>query len=350
MRFRNRAAAWWIQLKTTRACLGKPKIMSWDKLKSKLKKTFLPYNYDQLMFQRLHHIRQGSRSVAEYSQEFFLLLTRVDIQDSELQLALTIESQTKSNYSWSASRTTRPTQHQQSTNLTDDSLPQQAETALVPVTDKKVTRTSSLRCFACGEIGHRQANCPKRNRRGLLLDAAGNDVEVIYDEEITETLEETEDLVADTGPCLMMRRVCLAPRHIDDNPQRHNLLHSKCTIAGKVCKFIIDSESSENVVAEDVVNKLNLTTEIHLYPYKLAWLDKKTDLTITRRTLISYSVGGTFQDQIYCDIAPMDACHLLLGRPWLFDHRVKHDSYRNTYSFRFNDKNFTLQPSLPEKQ
>ena len=174
MRFRNRAAAWWIQLKTTRARLGKPKIMSWDKLKSKLKKTFLPYNYDQLMFQRLHHIRQGTRSVAEYSQEFFLLLTRVDIQDSERQLvarftaglrqqiqhtinlfnpltlseahqqALTIESQTKSNYSWSASRTTRPIQQPQSTNLADDSLPQQAKTALVPLTDKTTTRPSSL--------------------------------------------------------------------------------------------------------------------------------------------------------------------------------------------------------------
>ena len=58
MRFRNRAAAWWTQLKATRARLGKPKIVSWDKLKSKLKKTFLPYNYDQTMFQRLHNIRQ----------------------------------------------------------------------------------------------------------------------------------------------------------------------------------------------------------------------------------------------------------------------------------------------------
>ncbi|CAA7027453.1 unnamed protein product [Microthlaspi erraticum] len=38
MRFRNRAAAWWTQLKSTRARQGKPKIMSWDKLKSKLKK------------------------------------------------------------------------------------------------------------------------------------------------------------------------------------------------------------------------------------------------------------------------------------------------------------------------
>ena len=58
----------------------------------------------------------------------------------------------------------------------------------------------------------------------------------------------------------MVRRVCLAPQHTDENPQRHYLFHSKCTIAGKVCKFIIDSGSSENVVAEDVVNKLKLAT------------------------------------------------------------------------------------------
>ena len=67
MRFRNRAAAWWMQLKTTPDRLGKPKIILWDKLKSKLKNKFLPYNYDRLMFQRLHNIRQGTRLVAKYS-------------------------------------------------------------------------------------------------------------------------------------------------------------------------------------------------------------------------------------------------------------------------------------------
>lgn len=67
MRFRGRAPAWWSKLKTTRACVGKPKVLAWKKLKSKLKETFLPFNYDQIIFQRLHNIRQGTRSVAEYS-------------------------------------------------------------------------------------------------------------------------------------------------------------------------------------------------------------------------------------------------------------------------------------------
>jgi hypothetical protein len=29
----------------------------------------------------------------------------------------------------------------------------------------------------------------------------------------------------------------------------------------------------------------------------------------------------------------MDACHLLLGRPWQYDHHVHQDCYANTYSF-----------------
>uniref|UniRef100_A0A0D2ZYV9 CCHC-type domain-containing protein n=1 Tax=Brassica oleracea var. oleracea TaxID=109376 RepID=A0A0D2ZYV9_BRAOL len=167
-------------------------------------------------------------------------------------------------------------------------------------------------CFSCGEIGHRQANCPTRNRRGLLLDTAGNDVKVIYDEEPVGTPDEMEMLTADTGTALMLPRVCLAPRVPDENPQRKNLFHSKCTIGGKVCKFIIDSGSSENVIAEEAVTKLQLPTEDHPYPYKLAWLDQKTDLLITRRALITFSVGDAYKDQIHCDVAPMDACHLLL--------------------------------------
>lgn len=220
------------------------------------------------------------------------------------QQALTIETQTISNFSWSASRSTRPAL-QQNANPTDTALPQKTETAPVPFTNNTPPRQSSLRCFACGEIGHRQSNCPKRNHRGLLLDTASNEVEVIYDEEITDAVEETVELVADSGPCLMVRWVCLAPWHIDENPQQQNLFHSKITIEGKVCKFIIDSGSSENVVAEDVVNKLKLTTELHPCPYKLAWLYQKMDLVITRRALVSFSQVikfGHFSLKIGCPL------------------------------------------------
>ncbi|GKF21105.1 reverse transcriptase domain-containing protein [Tanacetum coccineum] len=43
-----------------------------------------------------------------------------------------------------------------------------------------------------------------------------------------------------------------------------------------------------------------------------------------------------------------DACHILLGRPWLYDRRVKHDGYRNTYTFKKDGVNITLAPLNPK--
>lgn len=41
----------------------------------------------------------------------------------------------------------------------------------------------------------------------------------------------------------------------------------------------------------------------------------------------------------------MDACHLLLGRPWQFDRKVFHDGYKNTYTFVKDGVNVILGPS-----
>lgn len=373
-RFRGRAAAWWSQLKKSRAREGKNKIVSWDKLQKQLKKNFLPFNYEQILFQKLQSLRQGSRYVEDYATEFFLLLNRIDLQDSEKQLiarffgglrqnihhtlnlfnplslaeahqqALTIEAQTKGKFSgWSSSR---PSRQITPTPAATVATTPNTETATVPVDTTRPARQSNLRCFSWGELGHRQSGCPTRNRRGLLLDEAGHDVEVIDDE--TET-ENPECLVADSGPLLMLRRSCLAPLHSVDFPQRNNLFHSKCTIQGKVCSLIVDSGSSENVIAEHAVQKLGLKEEPHPTPYKLSWLQQGNDILISRRALVAFSIGNAYNDEILCDIALMDPCHLLLGRPWEFDRKVLHDGFLNTYSFKHQNRSFTLQPSLPPK-
>ena len=44
----------------------------------------------------------------------------------------------------------------------------------------------------------------------------------------------------------------------------------------------------------------------------------------------------------------MDACHILLGRPWQFDRAVQHDGRKNTYSFVFNNVKVVLCPTKEE--
>ena len=42
---------------------------------------------------------------------------------------------------------------------------------------------------------------------------------------------------------------------------------------------------------------------------------------------------GKYEDKVLCDVVPMQAGHLLLGRPWQFNRRVKYDGFTNKYSF-----------------
>jgi len=45
----------------------------------------------------------------------------------------------------------------------------------------------------------------------------------------------------------------------------------------------------------------------------------------------------------------MDSCHILLGRPWLFDRKVLHDGYQNTYTLLRDCRKITLAPLAPHQ-
>jgi len=96
--------------------------------------------------------------------------------------------------------------------------------------------------------------------------------------------------------------------------------------------------------------KLNLKAESHPQPYSIQWNNQGKGLRISHRCLVSFSIGKSYQDELWCDIIPMDACHILLGRPWLYDRRVMHDGYQNTYTFHKDGRQFTLAPFTPQNQ
>ncbi|GKV38614.1 hypothetical protein SLEP1_g46503 [Rubroshorea leprosula] len=93
------------------------------------------------------------------------------------------------------------------------------------------------------------------------------------------------------------------------------------------------SESCENVVFSYIVEKLGLPIKDLAHPYKLQWLRKGNEVKAIKRCLVSFSIGNRYQDEVWCDVIPMDTCHLLLGRHWQFDRKDIHDSHANTYLF-----------------
>ncbi|XP_033147287.1 uncharacterized protein LOC117134008 [Brassica rapa] len=196
----------------------------------------------------------------------------------------------------------------------------------------------------CMISGPRQVACPVRSKRGLLIEEVLDTEEPVYGD---DELDDEEELYPYTCNLLIVRLSCLTPRADDHFLQRNKIFQSYCTINGKVCSFVIDSGSSKNVIAADAVTKLDIKDKPHLPPYKLAWLQQTHDLFVTRRALVTFSVGKSYKDKIYCDIAPMDVCHLLLGRPWEFYRRIIYDGFNNTYSFSMDNRKFVLKPSLP---
>eukprot|EP00268_Persea_americana_P045960 TRINITY_DN470_c8_g1_i1.p2 TRINITY_DN470_c8_g1~~TRINITY_DN470_c8_g1_i1.p2 ORF type:complete len:130 (-),score=12.98 TRINITY_DN470_c8_g1_i1:97-486(-) len=114
---------------------------------------------------------------------------------------------------------------------------------------------------------------------------------------------------------------------------------------GKLSNLIINGGSAMNIVAQKVIDILKLPTEKHPKPYKVAWVNDHS-IPITRRCLITFKIG-VYEDEIWCDIIPMNIAHILLGRPWLFDREVITDQKKHMHSFKWKGQMVDLLPMPP---
>ena len=91
--------------------------------------------------------------------------------------------------------------------------------------------------------------------------------------------------------------------------------------------MIIDSGSTDNFVATEMVEKLGLKRLKHPTPYKVSWLQKGHEILVNEQCKVEFRIGN-YKDGVLCDIMPMDVCHVLLGRPWQYDMKSIHDVIR----------------------
>ncbi|GJS70420.1 putative reverse transcriptase domain-containing protein [Tanacetum coccineum] len=301
----GRASTWWQKLKLIRERVGKPRIMSWQKMKKCMRANFVPYNYQRQMYQWLQNLKQGSKSVKDYTTKFYWLIARNDIQEKEDQLVsryigglrvqimdsvnmfdpMTLSDSyqralafKKQNHRVGSSSSPAITGASGSGNVASRFAPSQAKAGdgnTRPVS--RASSSSGLKCFCCGELGDDDAAYE-------VYEEA-----LVYDE---EPKCDEEYVSRDVGVNLVVRRSCLTPKADGDDWLKHNIFQSTCTILGK---------------------------------------------------------GNTYKDNVWCDVVAMDACHLLLGRPWEYDHNITYNGRTNTYSFLFRGVKITLMPNKPKE-
>ncbi|XP_075674896.1 uncharacterized protein LOC142644102 [Castanea sativa] len=149
--------------------------------------------------------------------------------------------------------------------------------------------TNSAQPFKIESLaGHKATDCKKlgvsAQGKGKALMIKG--CEDQEDEEFSMYEEEIVigDSYEEEGLALVMKKILLAPKQEEQEDWlRSNIFHTTCNIGGKICNLVIDGGSCENVVSEEVVDKLGLKIEDHPRPYKLTWLKTSNDIRVSKR-------------------------------------------------------------------
>ncbi|XP_065620600.1 uncharacterized protein LOC136063732 [Quercus suber] len=373
IRLKGRASAWWEQLQISRQRSGKVKIKSWEKMKKKLREQFLPFNYTQSLYKDLHNLKQEG-SVEEYTEAFHQLVVRVDLNESEEQMVARYLSGLKPSIQdvlslqslWNVSKAynrallvekqqTRPalrsgqwgsrsgqgiSSHYKPGNSSTNGrgetsgVEQQPAGSKSAITVPKQSQTAT--------VGGVDSNRKKALMLEEVKELEHEDGEPIFDQPSNEVGGDFEE---EEGLTLVMRKTLLAPKfNYEEDWLRTNIFYTTCSIGGRVCSMIIDGASCENVVSQEVVDKLRLATQDHPHPYKLSWFKKGNEVKVTKRYLVPFSIRKKYFDEVWCDVVPMDACHILLGRPWQYDRQTMHDGKKNTYTLSKDNQQFTLLP------
>ena len=406
-KLRSGAAVWWEKLQLDRRRQGKGPVRSWRRMKQLLMNRFLPPDYEQFIFQSFQNCVQGNRSVADYTEEWSRLAVRNNLNETEgqqvsrylgglkqtirdkigLQVVWTVDdahnmamkaelmektpnrfshykkdmgesSNTVANrnrFSSSEGQGQNRTvaDHGQKNSFTSNNLSGTRPSAAVGTKEAPRTapnpyaKTGGLKCFRCGQPGHRSNECPARRPVNFV---EGQD----YEDEGEPNCEEEEDtdealdgavFAEEHGETVnfVIQRVMCSTK-LEDCTQRNNIFKSCCSVRGKVCDLIVDSGSCENFVSRKLVEHLKLRAEKHPKPYAIGWIQKGPKASVTEVCKVPVSIGQYYHAEVTCDVIDMDAGHVLLGRPWQFDVDVTYRGRDNVCVFNWNGRKIAMAP------
>nr|GMC66383.1 uncharacterized protein LOC109177054 [Ipomoea batatas] len=195
------AAAWWEMTQNNRRRQGKMIISSWRKMKKLMMARFLPPDYQQQLFQKYQRCSQDSRSVNDYTEEFYRLGARFDEAYNMAIKAETLFAQANQRRQYTPalpktistippqnSTTHQPiTQHTQTTESGHSKTQRQRQEGNFQpqnTTSNPYANPFVGKCFKCGETGHRSNECRARRSVNLIEENTGEEDEEFHEEDV----------------------------------------------------------------------------------------------------------------------------------------------------------------------
>jgi hypothetical protein len=136
------------------------------------------------------------------------------------------------------------------------------------------------------------------------------------------------------------------PGEPDELEEGERLFHSQMWVKGTPLHFIVDSGSQKNLISEEVVKLLALSTTSHPHPFTIGWLRQGSDLHVSQRRCLSYDIKP-FKDEVLCDISPLEVCNVLLGQPYLWKHHAVYESRPHSVIITLNRKLYRIPEVVP---
>jgi len=143
----------------------------------------------------------------------------------------------------------------------------------------------------------------------------------------------------------MIRRTLHNQPSHQELTQRENIFHTRCKVLENMCYLIVDSGSCCNCCSTRLVEKLAFPILPHPNPYKLQWINDDEGMVVNQQVEVNFSIGN-FEDSMLCDIVPIEVCHVLLGRPWLFERETIHHGHTNEITFTQQERKIVLHPLI----
>ena len=139
---------------------------------------------------------------------------------------------------------------------------------------------------------------------------------------------------SDLGGESKMTSVGLTGKIGDIFDARSKLFHLRVIMRHTKVDTLIDSGSQSNLISEEVVKQLGLNTQMHHKPYSLKWISNNHKLYITKQCTLKFAISSKFVDEVTCDVVPLNECGMVLGNPYLYDHKeifyMEHKQYHLT--------------------